>query len=113
MEIRDSLASSAGDRIVEAAGRYALVFLTVTNRGSRLETLHASSVYIVDAEGNRYQNDDLASAYASSADCLDFALDLGSDESACLVAVLDISQQSSSYVFSLFGANGTILLAVP
>lgn len=113
VEIADVLPSPAGDKTVEATGRFALVFLTATNRGPGSKTLHASSVYIEDAEGNRYPNDDLASAYASSADCLDFALDIDPGESVCLVAAIDISTQSSYYVLSLQGAEEYVLLDVP
>lgn len=113
VEIADVLPSPSGDKTVEATGRFALVFLTATNQGPGVKTLHASSVYIEDAEGNRYPNDDLASAYASSADCLDFALDIDPGESVCLVAAIDISAQSSYYVFSLQGADEYVLLDVP
>lgn len=96
-----------------AEGRFALVFLTATNRGRGSEALHASTVYVEDADGSRYANDDLASAYASSAGCLDFALDVEPGESTCIVAVFDISDQSSLYILSLFGANERILLDLP
>ena len=96
-----------------AEGRFALVFLTTTNQGHGSETLHASTVYVEDAEGSRYPNDDLASAYASSVGCLDFALDVDPGGSTCIVAVFDIPDQSSFYILSLFGANERILLDVP
>ena len=60
-----------------------------------------------------YANDDLASAYASSATCLDFALAVEPGGSTCIVAVFDISDQSSFYILGLFGANERILLDVP
>jgi hypothetical protein len=113
VEIADSVSSSSGGKTVTAAGRFAIVFLTVTNQGPRAKTLHSSSVYIMDAEGNRYPNDDQASAYASSADCLDFGLDVGPNESVCMVAALDISAQSSYYLLSLHGADQSVLLDVP
>jgi hypothetical protein len=107
------VSSPAGDKLVEATGRIALVFLTATNQGPGLGTIHASSMYIEDAEGNRYPNDGTASAYASSADCLDYALDISLGESVCLVAAIDISAQSSYYLFGLQGANEYVLLDVP
>ncbi len=113
VEIAESLSPPSGDRTTTADGRFALVFLTATNQGQGTETLHASTVYVEDAEGNRYPNDDLASAYASSAGCLDFALDVAPGGSTCLVAVFDISDQSSFYILSLFGAADRILLEVP
>jgi hypothetical protein len=113
VEIADTLFSPSGDKTVEATGRFALVHMTVTNQGFRLETLHASSVYIEDADGNRYQNDDLASAYASTSDCLDYALDISPGASACMVAAIDISEGSSFYVLSLSGAREYVLLDLP
>jgi len=113
VEIADSLSSPSADKTVTAVGRFALVFLTVSNRSSRAKTLHASSVYIEDAEGNRYPNDDLASIYASSADCADYALDVEPDETVCMVAAIDISTQSSYYLFSLHGADDWVLLDMP
>jgi hypothetical protein len=113
VEIAESLSPPSGDRTTTAEGRFALVFLTATNQGRGSETLHASTVYVEDAEGSRYANDDLASAYASSAGCLDFALDVEPGGSTCIVAVFDISDQSSFYILSLFGADERILLEVP
>jgi hypothetical protein len=113
VEVAESLFSPAGDKVVQADGRFAVVFLTVTNQGFQPATLHASSVYIEDAEGNRYYNDDVASAYASSSGCLDYALDVGPDESACLVAAIEIPEQSEFYALSLYGAEESVLLDVP
>jgi hypothetical protein len=113
VEIADAVSSPAGDKTVEATGRFALVFLTATNQGPGLRTLHASSMYIEDAEGNRYPNDSTASAYVSTADCSDYALDISPDGSVCLVAAIDISAQSSHYLFSLQGADEYVLLDVP
>ena len=113
VEIADAVSSPAGDKTVEATGRFALVFLTATNQGPGLRTLHAMSMYIEDAEGNRYLNHEVASAYASSADCPDYALDISPGESVCLVTAIDISAQSSYYLFSLHGADEYVLLDVP
>lgn len=113
VEIAESLSPPSGDRTTTAEGRFAVVFLTATNRGRRSETLHASTVYVEDAEGGRYPNDDLASAYASSTGCQDFALDVEPGGSTCIVAAFDISDQSSFYILSLFGANERILLDLP
>jgi hypothetical protein len=113
VEIADALSSPAGDKTEEAEGRFALVFLTVTNQGSRSKTLHASSVYIEDAAGHRYSNDDQASAYASSVDCLDYVLDIGPGESVCMVAAVDISAEGDYYVLGLQGADERVLLDLP
>jgi hypothetical protein len=113
VEIVGSLASPSGDARIDAAGRFALVFLTATNQGSDPETLHASSLQIEDAAGNRYGNHDLASAYASSAECLDFALTVAPEGSVCLVAAIDVSEQSDFYVLRVTGAKDTVLLDLP
>jgi hypothetical protein len=113
VEIVGSLSSPSGGAQVEASGRFALVYVTATNHGPGLETLHASSLQIEDAEGNRYGNNDLASAYASSAACLDYALDVAPHESVCLVAAIDISEQSDFYALRLRGASAAVLLALP
>jgi hypothetical protein len=113
VEMVGTLTSPSGDKTVEATGRFALIYMTVTNWGSRAETLHASSVFVEDAEGNRYGNDDLASAYASSGGCQDFALDIGPNESACVVAAIDIPVESRFYLFSLLGAKEYVLLDIP
>jgi hypothetical protein len=113
VEIAAAVSSPAGDKTVEATGRFALVFLTATNQGPGLRTLHASTMYIEDAEGNRYPNDSTASAYASSADCLDYALDISPGDSVCLVAAIDIPAQGSYYLFSLHGADEQVILDLP
>jgi hypothetical protein len=107
------VSSPAGDKSVEAAGRYALIYLTATNRGSRYATLHVSRLYVEDASGNRYGNDDTASAYASSAGCFDFALDVAPGESVCLVAAIDLPDGGGPYVLRLDGTTDSLRLDVP
>lgn len=113
VETADALSSAAGDKTVAAEGRFALVYLTATNQGAGPATLHASSVWIEDDAGTRYLNHDLASAYASSGGCNDFALDIATGESVCLVAAIDISAEGSIYLLSLQGADEVVLLEVP
>jgi hypothetical protein len=113
VETADVVYSAAGDQSVQASARFALVYLAVTNTGFQPAALHASRVVIQDAAGNEYQNENTASAYASSPGCADFVLDLESGGSACLVAVIDIPAQGVQYALSLTGASQGVLLEVP
>jgi hypothetical protein len=113
VETAGTLSSPAGDKWVEAAGRYALVYLSATNVGARDATLHVSRIYLEDAAGNRYGNDDTASSYASTAGCFDFALDVAPGDSVCLVAAIDVPLESASYLLSLEGARQAVRLDVP
>jgi hypothetical protein len=108
-----SLSSPAGDKSVEAAGRFVLIYLSVTNQGARAGTLHASALQLQDAAGNRYGNHDQASAYASSEGCADFALDVPPGESACLVAAIDIPVGGSPYLLYLPDTHQTVRLELP
>jgi hypothetical protein len=109
----DVLSSPAGDKQVIAEGRFLLVYLTATNRGYGPGTLHASSVYVEDAGGMRYGNHNAASAYASSPDCSDYALDVSPGESVCLVAALDVPTDVGDLVLSLNGAGESVWLDLP
>jgi hypothetical protein len=113
LEMADAVYSAAGDESIQPAGRFALVYLAVANQGFQAATLHASSVVIQDAAGNRYPNNDLASAYASSPACADFVLDLVPGASTCLVAAIDIPVHSDTYVLTLSSAEQGVLLDVP
>lgn len=111
VEGADAVASAAGDQSVQASGRFALVYLSVTNTGLQPAALHASSVVIQDAAGAEYRNDNLASAYASSPGCADFVLDLPAGATACLVAAVDLPAQGGPYALSLTGASDWLLLS--
>lgn len=113
LELTDAVYSGAGDASVQASGRFALIYLNVTNTGVHAAALHASRVVIQDAAGTEYRNNDLASAYASSPDCADFVLDLAPGTSACLVAAVDLPLRSDTYALTLSGAGEWVLLELP
>ena len=113
VQVADFVTSAAGDKSAEAQGRFVLVFLTISNRSNRPQNMHASTLYIEDGQGTQYRNDNLASAYASVADCQDFALDIAPEESVCLVAAIDIPVGGGPYLLSLDGASDAILLDLP
>jgi hypothetical protein len=110
VQIADVVTSAAGDKSAQAEGRFALVFVTLSNRSTRPQNVHASTLYIEDGRGIQYRNNDLVSAYASLADCQDFALDVAPEVSVCLVAAIDIPLEGGPYLLSLDGAGDSILL---
>jgi hypothetical protein len=113
VETVDAVHSAAGDQSVQASGRFALVYLALTNTGVQPAALHASRVLIQDAAGNEYRNNNTASAYASSPGCADFVLDLESGGAACLVAAIDIPAQGGVYALGLTGGTQWVLLDLP
>jgi hypothetical protein len=113
VETASTVDSTAGDDSIQAAGRFALIYLAVTNTGLQPAALHASRVLLQDAAGNEYRNNDLASAYASSPGCADFVLDLEPGATACLVTAMDVPLQPGTYALSLTGATQWVLLELP
>ena len=113
MEIAESLSSYRGDEFIKPVGRFALVYMTVTNRGLRPDTLFMDAASIMDAEGNSYRSDDIASLYASTVDCDIAAFRVNPDASACMVTAFDISHQSRFYIFGLLGVEESVLLDIP
>lgn len=113
VETASTVDSTAGDDSIQAAGRFALISLAVTNTGFQPAALHASRVLLQDAAGNEYRNDNLASAYASSPGCADFVLDLEPGTTACLVTAMDVPLQAGTYALSLAGATQWVLLEMP
>jgi hypothetical protein len=109
VEIAESLSSYDGDEFIKPVGRFALVFMTATNRGLRPESLFMDDARIVDAEGDSFRPDGIGSIYASSLDCDIAAFRVNPDASACMVTAFDISEQSSFYVF-LIGTERTLLV---
>jgi hypothetical protein len=112
VEGADAVYSAAGESL-QASGRFAVVYLAVTNAGFQPAALHASRVLLQDASGNEYRNNDLASAYASSPGCVDFVLDLEPGATACLVAVIEVPAPGGTYALGLDGAAAWVLLEVP
>jgi hypothetical protein len=113
VQIADVVTSSAGDRSAQAEGRFAVLYLTVSNRASAPQNVHASILYIEDGQGLQHHNDNLASAYASQAECRDFALDVAPDSMVCLVAAIDIPLEGGPFLLGLNGTGDSILLEIP
>lgn len=99
IEVADTLTASFSDDVEKAAGRFALVFLSVTNRGLSPETFVAWGILqIQDAEGRRYDENSVASFLAETTYDTDIGASINPDQTAHVVAVYDISRQSAYYV---------------
>jgi hypothetical protein len=94
----DTVSSGVSDNFVKAAGRFALLFLRVANRGLRPRTFVAfGTLEVEDSVGMRYEEDFLAAGYAQGQYNTDIAADLNPDETAHVVAVFDVPADGESY----------------
>jgi hypothetical protein len=104
--------------VEKAAGRFALLFLAVTNRGLSPNTFVAfGSLEIEDAEGRRYEEDFVASTYAMFQYNTDIGAEINPDSTAHIVAVFDILEESDSYLLVpgllAESSEGRIVLNIP
>lgn len=109
---------SFDDKIRKSAGRFALLFLAVTNRDLSPETFTAfGTVEIQDAEGRRYEEDSVISFWAYVQYDTDIGAEINPDATEHVVAAYDISKQRAPYTLipgSLADSNnGVILLPIP
>jgi hypothetical protein len=99
-ETAESLTSTASGAIEKAAGRFAILFLEVTNLGlSRNTFLAGAFLNIEDAAGRRYEENYLATAFVQFAYNTDLCANINPDATASCVAVYDVSEQSDYYRF--------------
>ncbi|MDE3090689.1 MAG: DUF4352 domain-containing protein [Chloroflexota bacterium] len=92
---------SASGFVEKAHGRFANIFMTVTNRGYSQDTFVAYGILIVkDAAGVVYEENGLASALAQEQFNTDIGARINPDDSANVVAVFDISTSSAYYALS-------------
>jgi len=97
VQTADSLTSRGGMRI-KAAGRFALLFLSVTNRGLRPDTFVGfGTVAVQDAQGRKFQDDHVASTIAMFNYNTDIGARLNPDDTAHVVVAYDVSADSASY----------------
>lgn len=108
------------ESLIKPAGRFALVFMSVTNRGLRPNTFSAfGTLDILDEKNNRYEEDVQAHFYAFwlYESELSLAVDVNPDETVLTFAVYDISESSAYYVMvpGLLAeeSSGTVYLNVP
>jgi len=97
--IEDTLKPTFSDTIEKAAGRFAIVFMEVTNRGLSPGTFVAfGNLDIQDSSGHRFEENFVASFYAQDIYGTDICADINPDFTKYCVAVYDISPQSSFYI---------------
>jgi len=118
IETADQITSPYSDDTYKAAGRFALVFMAVTNRGLRPDTFVAfGTVEIQDAEGRRSEEDPVVGTIAMFIYDTDIPASINPDATVHCVAAFDISRQSSWYQLvpgSLAGpSTGSIGLSIP
>jgi serine/threonine protein kinase len=104
--------------VERAAGRFALIFMRVTNLGLSKDVFIAfGSLEVKDAEGRLFEENHLASAYAAYEHDTEGAVYINPDETGHMLAAFDISLSSDYYQLvpgSLAQtATGTILLNIP
>jgi hypothetical protein len=115
----ERLESAYSDSLEKARGRFALVFMDVTNRGFSPRTFVGfGHIEIQDATGRTYEENTLASTYAMDKYQTDIPADINPDETVRVVSVFDISEQSDSYVLipGLLASESSaraLLLSVP
>lgn len=102
----------------KAAGRFVLVFLTVINHGLSNDTFVAfGSLEIQDSESRTYEENFVASGYASYQFDTDSGVVLNPDETGHMVAVFDIPKRSDLYKLVpgtlARKSTGSILLNIP
>lgn len=114
----DSLTSPLTGSVDKASGRFAIIFLSVTNRGLSTDSFVTTmgSLDIYDAEGNVY-SEHLASMSAQEIYNVEYGLAINPDSTAHIVVVFDISSSSDFYIFkpsNLVKSNSSgLYLAIP
>jgi type VI secretion system protein VasI len=95
----ESLTSSYRDSTEKAAGRFALVFMAVTNRALSPRTfVPIGNLAIRDTAERLYTVNPMANVYAQDQYGTDIGADINPDETVHAVAVFDIPEQSNYYV---------------
>lgn len=99
VEFAETMSASYTDRVEKAAGRFAIVFMSVTNRGLSPDTFTGyGDLEIQDAEGIHYKEHPVASLLAHDVYGTDLAVDVNPDATANVAMVFDISKESAYYV---------------
>ena len=101
IEIAQTIQSPYSSTFVKAEGRYAILFLEVTNLTTYANTFVAYGLfYITDANGTHFEEDTIATVNAQDIYTTSYCIDINPGASDICVAVYDISQQNSSYTLS-------------
>ncbi len=116
IEISETITSPSTNLRYNAFGRYALLFMDVTNRGLRTGTFEAfGNLEIEDAEGRRYEENSAVSGAATSIYGTDTGGKVSPEATAHVVVGFDISTRSSWYrlMHRYREESGSILLDIP
>lgn len=94
----DTMTSPYSGDLYKAAGRWALLFMAVTNRGLRPDTFVAvGQLQVRDASGRRFDEDPVVTFIAQGVHGTDLGADVNPDATAHVVTAYDISRESSWY----------------
>ena len=114
----NSLTSPLTGSVDRASGRFAIIFLSVTNRGLSTRSFVTTTGFlnIYDAEGHVYE-EHIASMSAREIYNIDSGLNINPDSTAHIISVFDISASSDFYIFkpaSLVESNSSgLYLDIP
>lgn len=87
------------DKVEIASGRFALLFMSVTNLGLSPDTfVSIGTIEIQDASGQRYMADTMTTMYAEFQYDTDISAGINPNATKHVVAVFDISEESDSYL---------------
>ncbi len=108
---------SGSGRIEKARGRFAVIFMDVTNRGfSQAGFVAFGRVVVKDASGQVYDENPVATALAQSQFKTDLGARINPDDTANVMAVFDVSTASDFYTLSpgilAKNSNGDLLLPI-
>jgi hypothetical protein len=96
--IADDLKSQVSDDVEKAYGRFAIVFMNLTNRGFSPETFVAlGELMIHDSQGNPFGENGMASTYATWIYEKDLGASVNPGETQHIAVVFDISKEGSGY----------------
>ena len=97
--VAQSLKATYSNSEEKASGRFAILFLEITNKGLSPETFVAfGTLNIKDASGGLFQENPIGSSDAQDLYGADICADVNPDETKNCVAAYDISPQSSYYI---------------
>lgn len=111
----ETLTSPTDGAIYKAEGRFALVFMAVTNRGLSPQTFTSLDVVVTDSQGRQRGADVVVSTIAMFIYNTDFGSDVNPDATAHVVAAFDMSKQGRSYrlMRRYRDESGSIVLEIP
>ena len=118
IEIVDSISFQSDGSTEKAGGRFALLFLSVTNRGLSPDTFNSwGDLIIRDGEGRGFGENIMASFYAQVQYNTDYGASINPDQTEHVVSAFDISTDSDVYLLvpGILAGNSqfSVLLNIP